>query len=164
MRLFIAVWPNDEMKKAMISVMHEMKKQGITGNYVPTQNLHMTLVFLGEVKEAEKVKNVMDQIPVEKAGLSFSDYGNFGDAFWIGIKTNQKMKKYVSDLKKALKEQGIPCSDEKFSPHITLIRQQKGKKPSGLVIPDTSMTVNKIVLLKSEIKDKKTLYKEIYAV
>ena len=48
MRLFIAIQLSDEMKKALVACMHDLKKQGVEGNYVPAQNLHMTLAFIGE--------------------------------------------------------------------------------------------------------------------
>ena len=46
MRLFIAILLSDEMKKkSLVQCMHDLKKQGVQGNYVPAQNLHMTLVL-----------------------------------------------------------------------------------------------------------------------
>jgi len=164
MRLFIAVELSEQMKKALIGVMHEMKKQGIAGNYVPVQNLHCTLAFIGETDRAEDIKKVMESIPVEKARLSFSEYGRFGDVFWIGLKGNQKIKKYAADLRKALKENQIPCDTAKFEPHVTLVRKQKGRQPEGLPVPGTDMTVTKVSLMKSEVKDGKRVYKEIYSV
>ena len=53
MRLFIAIRLSDEMKKALINCMHDLKKQGVEGNYVPAQNLHMTLAFIGEYDDPE---------------------------------------------------------------------------------------------------------------
>lgn len=47
MRLFIAVSLSEDMKKDLVRFMHEMKKQGVEGNFVPAQNLHMTLAFIG---------------------------------------------------------------------------------------------------------------------
>ena len=47
MRLFIAIQLSPEMKKALVSCMHDLKKQGVEGNYVPAQNLHMTLALIG---------------------------------------------------------------------------------------------------------------------
>src|SRR5699024_12214566 len=40
-----------EMKKALVSCMHDLKKQRVEGNYVPAQNLHMTLAFIGEYND-----------------------------------------------------------------------------------------------------------------
>ena len=164
MRLFIAVDLSSSMKKALVETMHEMKKQGISGNYVPMQNLHMTLAFIGETDMTEQIRQVMDSIPVEKSRLSFSEPGYFGDTMWFGIKGNQKIKKYAADLRKALKEQGINCDSSKFEPHVTILRKLKGKRPAGLAAPDADMTVSRISLMKSETKDGKRVYKEIYAV
>ena len=164
MRLFIAVQLEENMKKAMIGVMHDLKKQGATGNFVPAQNLHMTLAFIGEVKDAEPVKKVMHSMPPEAFRLALDGSGFFSDLMWVGVKGNQKLKKYAADLRKALKDAGIPCDDEKFVPHITVIRKYKGKRPNGLVIPKEEMVVKKVSLMKSETKDGKTVYKEIAAV
>lgn len=164
MRIFIAVQLSDEMKKAMVGIMHELKKQGITGDFVPMQNLHMTLAFLGEVDDPTQIRQVMDRISVEKSRISVSEFGNFGDVFWAGIKGNQKLKKYVADLRKELKTNGLSCDEKKFTPHVTLIRKQKGKRPVNVSIPKTDMVVTKVSLMKSEIKDGKRIYKEIYSV
>ena len=164
MRLFIAIDLSDAMKKALVQTMHDLKGQGVTGSYVPVGNTHVTVAFLGEVEDAAKVKAVMDRIPVEKARLSFSGFGNFGDVFWIGIKGNQKIKKYAADLRRALREAGLPCDSSKFEPHVTLIRGQKGKRPADLKVPAADMTVTRISLMKSEVRDGRRVYKEIYAV
>ena len=164
MRLFIAIDLSEQMKKALVGTMHELKKQGVAGNYIPLQNLHCTLAFIGECSRVDDICGVMDSIPAEKARLSFSGFGSFQDVFWIGIKGNQKVKKYVSDLRKGLREQGIPCDNSKFEPHVTLIRKQKGKRPTSVPVPDTDMTVSKISLMRSDMKDGKRVYKEIHAV
>ena len=164
MRLFVAIDLSDQMKKALVGTMHEMKKQGIAGSYVPMQNLHLTLAFIGESDHAEDIRKIMASIPLEKSRLSFSDFGFFGDTFWIGIKAGQKIKKYVADLRKALREQGIDCDTSKFEPHVTLMRRLKGKRPAGLAIPKEDMMISKISLMKSEMKDGKRVYREIYAV
>ena len=164
MRLFIAVDLADNMKKALVGTLHELKKQGITGSYVPVQNLHLTLAFLGEVKDPDEVIKVMDSLQAESSRLSFDGFGNFGDTWWVGIKANQKLKKYASDLRKALQEADLPCDQSKFEPHVTLVRKMKGKKPAGIVVPKEDMMVRKISLMRSDYKDGKRVYKEIYSV
>ena len=56
MRLFVAIQLSDEMKKALVGCMHDLKKQGVDGKFVPAQNLHMTLAFIGEYDNPGKVK------------------------------------------------------------------------------------------------------------
>ena len=163
MRLFIAVCLDDKMKKALVDTMHDLKAQGTTGSFVPVRNLHMTLAFIGETKEAEAVKRIMQEIPVEKARLSFSEFGYFGDVAYIGVKGNQKLKKYVSVLRNTLKESGIPCDMDKFTPHVTLVRKAKGRRVSAAV-PKEEMTISRVSLMKSQVKDGKTEYTEIFSV
>lgn len=129
MRLFIAIPLSDEMKKALVSCMHDLKKQGVEGNYVPAQNLHMTLAFIGEFDDPAKVKAVMEKVPFQEFRLSLSEKGSFGNTLWAGVKGNQKLKTYVKDLRAALRENGIPCENDNFVPHITLIRKTAATTP-----------------------------------
>ena len=78
MRLFIAIQLSDEMKKALVTCMHGLKKQGVEGNYVPAQNLHLTLAFIGEYDDPAKVKQVIAGVPLPQFRLSLSEKGNFG--------------------------------------------------------------------------------------
>ena len=155
MRLFIAIRLSDEMKKALVTCMHDLKKQGVEGNYVPAQNLHMTLAFLGEYDDPAKVKDVIRKVPLPEFRLSLSEKGNFGNILWAGVKGNQKLKTYVKDLRAALAEEGIPFDREKFVPHITLIRKVSAKKPYQVHLPKADMTVKKASLMRSEQKKRK---------
>ena len=147
MRLFIAIRLSDEMKKALVTCMHDLKKQGVEGNYVPAQNLHMTLAFLGEYDDPAKVKEVIRKVPLPEFRLALSEKGNFGNILWAGVKGNQKLKTYVKDLRAALAAEGIPFDKEKFVPHITLIRKVSAKKPYQVHLPKADMTVRKASLM-----------------
>ena len=161
MRLFIAIRLSDEMKKALVTCMHDLKKQGIEGNYVPAQNLHMTLAFLGEYDDPSKVKEVIRKVPLPEFRLALSEKGNVGNILWAGVKGNQKLKTYVKDLRAALAAEGIPFDKEKFVPHITLIRKVSAKKPYQVHLPKADMTVKKASLMRSEQKNGKMVYKEL---
>lgn len=161
MRLFIAIPLSDQMKKALIHCMHDLKKQGVSGNYVPAQNFHMTLAFIGEYDDPQKVKSVIDSIPLPKFRLSLSDKGTFGNILWAGIKGNQKLKTYAKELQSALTASGIPCGRKKFVPHITLIRKVSAKKPYQIHMPKADMTVEKVALMKSERRNGKMVYTQL---
>lgn len=161
MRLFIAIRLSDEIKKALVTCMHDLKKQGVEGNYVPAQNLHMTLAFLGEYDDPAKVKEVIRKVPLPEFRLALSEKGNFGNILWAGVKGNQKLKTYVKDLRAALAAEGIPFDKEKFVPHITLIRKVSAKKPYQVHLPKADMTVKEASLIRSEQKNGKMVYKEL---
>ncbi len=99
MRLFIAIQLSEDMKRALTACMNDLKKQEVTGNYVPAQNLHLTLTFIGEYDEPERVKNVINSIPLPRLRLKLSEKGKFGDLLWAGIQENQKLNTYVKDLR-----------------------------------------------------------------
>lgn len=161
MRLFIAIQLSDNTKKALVNLMHELKKQGVEGNYVPAQNLHMTLAFIGEYDDPAKIKEVISRVPVPEFRLSLSDMENFGNILWAGVKGNQKLKAYVKDLRSALDVEGIPYDRDKFVPHITLIRKYTAKRSYKVSMPKAEMMVKKASLMKSEQKNGKAVYKEV---
>lgn len=161
MRLFIAIRLSDDMTKTLVNLMHDLKKQGIEGSYTPAQNLHMTLAFIGQYDDPEKVKSVLKRIPLPEFRLSLSDFGNFGSILWAGVKGNQKLKTYVKDLRSALDAEGIPYDRDKFVPHITLVRKYSAKRPYKARMPKAEMIVKKASLMKSEQKNGKAVYKEI---
>lgn len=161
MRLFIAITLSEEIQKELVKCMHDLKKQGVEGNYTPARNLHMTLAFIGEYDNPAKVKEIISTIPLPELRLSLSDSGKFGNVLWAGVKGNQKLKTYVKDLRAALAANGIPCEKEKFVPHITLIRKLSARKSYKIETPRLEMTVKKVSLMKSEQKDGKTVYKEL---
>lgn len=161
MRLFIAIQLSDQMKKALIHCMHDLKKQGVSGNYVPAQNLHMTLAFIGEYDDPQKVKSVIRSVPLPKFRLSLSDKGTFGNTLWAGVRGNQKLKQYVKELQSALAANDIPCDRKKFVPHITLIRKVSAKKPYQIHMPKADMTVERAALMKSERRNGKMVYTEL---
>ena len=161
MRLFIAIQLSDPMKKALVNMMHELKKQGVEGNYVPAQNLHMTLAFIGEYDDPARIKEVISRVPVPEFRMSLSDMGNFGNTLWAGVKGNQKLKAYVKDLRSALDAEGIPFDRDKFVPHITLIRKYTAKRSYKVSMPKAEMMVKRASLMKSEQKNGKPVYKEL---
>ena len=65
MRLFVAITLSDEMKKTVTGTLHSLKKAGVKGSYVPSQNLHLTLAFIGEVKDSSAVKEALGLENVE---------------------------------------------------------------------------------------------------
>ena len=161
MRLFVAILLSPEMQKEFVGCLHDLKNQGVEGNYVPAQNLHMTLAFIGEYDEPAKVKKLLETVPLPPFRLAIAEKGNFGTTLWAGVKGNQKLKTYVKELRNALKEAGIPFNDDKFVPHITLIRKASAKKPYRVHLPKAEMTVQKVSLMKTEFKNGKAVYREL---
>lgn len=160
MRVFVAIQISDEMRKALITAMHELKKAGLKGSYTPAQNLHMTLCFIGEVDNVQPICRALEQIRFSPFRLTLSDLGNFKNLLWIGAKGGQKLAALVKELRKTLIDAGISFDDKDFVPHITLIRKMIGNPPA-FSVQKADMMVSKISLMRSEQKEGKAVYTEI---
>lgn len=163
MRLFVSAELSDEMKNSVIQTMHEMKKAGVKGSYVPKQNLHLTLAFIGEVDSAADVKEALKAVSFKPFRLAFTDLGNFGDLVWVGVKGNQGLSSAAKSVREALDKAGIDYDRKKFAPHITLIRKVSGQWQQAPA-PKGDMMVKKISLMKSERRDGKQVYTEVMAI
>ena len=161
MRLFVAITLSDEMKKTVTGTLHSLKKAGVKGSYVPSQNLHLTLAFIGEVKDSSAVKEALQTVKLKPFRLSLSEMGTFGDLLWVGLKGNLGLSAAVKDVRGALDAAGIDYDKKKFVPHITIIRKMNGSWKS-VPTPKGEMMVKKISLMKSEVKDGKRVYTEIF--
>lgn len=159
-RLFVAIQLSEDMKKAVTASLHDMKKLGVKGSYVPTANLHLTLAFIGETKEVEAAKAAVAGISIKPFRLTLSELGTFGDLLYVGVKGNQGLTGAARAVREALDAAGLPCDDKKFVPHITLIRKAAGNWKAAAV-PKGEMMVKKISLMKSSQKDGKQVYTEL---
>jgi len=130
---------------------------------VPAQNLHLTLVFIGETEDPEPVKEAMQSISFKPFRLSLSEMGTFGDILWAGMKGNQGLSGTAKAVREALDAAGIPYDKKKFQPHITLIRRMTGSWRQ-VPAPKGEMMVKKISLMKSTFKEGKPVYTEIYSI
>ena len=160
MRLFIAIRLSEEMNKSIAGTLHGLKKQGIRGNYVPLQNLHLTLAFIGETDDPGTVKEAMKNISWKPFKLSFSEMGTFGDLLWVGMKGNQGLSAAAKSVREALEAAGIDYDRKKFTPHVTIVRKAAGNWKQ-VPAPKGEMMVKKISLMKTTFKDGKPVYTEV---
>ena len=126
MRAFIAVPLSAEICAALTPVIDELGKgKGI--RTVPPENLHLTLDFLGEIREAE-IGSLCEKLKgaAEKTSsflLTVSGVGAFGkggkpNVLWVGIEKNAALAKLAYDVKAASGTE----DGKKFSPHLTVGR------------------------------------------
>ena len=163
MRLFIAIQLSEEMKAAVTDKMHALKKAGVKGSYIPSGNLHVTLAFIGETKETPAVKEALGTVQFKPFRLAFSEMGSFGDLLWVGLKGNQGLSGLVKDVRGALDTAGVEYDRKKFVPHITIVRKAFGRWQQ-VPPPKGEMMVKRVSLMKSEVKDGRRIYTEIYGV
>jgi len=170
MRLFIAINFPSDIKAAIAKVRDKIKNAALRGSFSLDENLHLTLVFIGECDrlQTEEIKEVMDSITFSPFMLKLNKAGYFncggGDVWWVGLKESAPLLLLQSELEAKLRQSGLVLESRRFAPHITLGREVK--VPAGFIAPKTvqaKFSVVSIELMKSEHINGKLTYTQIYS-
>ena len=171
MRLFIAINLNEEMKDALIDIRDTMRTYGIRGKDTPPENMHLTLAFIGEYDDPERVKAVVESIEIRPFEMTLSGIGAFRDLWWVGTENSAPLMTISRRLRRALAEADIPFDKKKFSPHITVIRRANGTLSAEAADEiaanaimehgGVSMTVDHISLMRSDRGKYGMIYTEL---
>jgi 2'-5' RNA ligase len=97
--------------------------------WVPAENLHLTLRFIGEVD-----KHQADEIDLALAGLrarafplTLAGVGTFAKGgrettLWVGVERNPQLEHLQNKVETALQRIGLEPERRRFTPHVTLAR------------------------------------------
>lgn len=125
MRLFIAIELPDEIKRVLAGMRAEIPGS----RWVPMEQIHLTLAFLGEVDEATMKRLTGELAGIQAPGfdLRFSGTGCFPDrrrprVLWVGLQPEPLLNSLASQVHKTVLSCGIPLEERPFSAHITLAR------------------------------------------
>jgi len=163
MRLFIAIQLSETMRDALCRIQDEYVRRGVHGNFTRRENLHLTLAFIGEYPDPERILEVIDGISWRPFDLRLNGMGAFGDLWWVGLERSEPLEACVKALRHALADAGIPFDRKRFTPHITLVRsaEGKGRAIAGTAIDRVGMTVERISLMRSDRGKSGMIYTEI---
>ena len=141
MRLFVAVDLDEKARAALAAEQQRVRAASESGSpirWVRPEQLHMTLVFLGEVEPprvdaiVEVLGRPIDQPPI---ALAFAGLGVFPPrgaprALWIGVATgDQELHRVQQAIADRVARLDIPLENRPFTPHLTLGRW-KTSRPS----------------------------------
>lgn len=180
-RLFIAIeLPDDIIKK--LEDLQEQIKKGCKAkvSWSNPENIHLTLKFLGNVKEdvIDKIKSCienacsgMNQFMLEALGVGCFPNPNNPRVIWVGIKTyNNFLDSVYERLETGLNNIGFEKEKRRFQPHLTLGRIRHIDKDAGLKTSvDKSkdfaigeFMVKSIILFKSELNPEGAVYTKLF--
>ena len=166
MRLFIAAKLDDALTDKITDYQARLKELDITGNYTKKENMHITLAFIGDYDDPDKVLTAMKNSSFKPLKLSLDGIGHFGELYFVRLKDNPQLFGYVKKLKNCLYDKKIPFDKKKFLGHITILRKAHFK--DGISLPSNppkgEMTLKKISLMKSEFTNNGVKYTEIGSV
>ena len=175
-RTFVAVSLADELRKRVSEVQEQVKKLAPDVKWVARDNLHVTLKFLGDVRE-DALGGVFSAVE-EAAGasapfeLSISGLGAFPNArnarvVWVGIEQGrEQLVALASAVDAKLSKLGFPKEEREFKSHITIGRVKTSRLLDDLArgigeidAADVgSQVVSSVVVMQSDLRPDGPIY------
>lgn len=167
-RLFVGLEIPEELRRRMASL-----ARGVDiARWVPEENIHITLRFIGEVPgdQAEDLAAALETVRAAPFPLTLSGAGHFESrgrvrALWLGVDRNGDLNALYDKVESALVRAGQPPESRKFKPHVTLARLKDARASavSGWLAANTlfkavPITVNRFVLFSSHLGRKGAIY------
>ncbi|RAV01430.1 RNA 2',3'-cyclic phosphodiesterase [Paenibacillus sp. YN15] len=138
-RLFVALPLPEQLKAKMETEMEQLRKELSFQKWVHPQDLHLTLVFLGDTAP-EAVEGIIAQLKEAVGGhrpfpLGLKEAGVFGQpnsprVLWAGVDgALEALKSLQADISSRLQTVGYVPESRPYSPHLTLARRYTGSEP-----------------------------------
>ena len=154
-RLFVAIWPPEELLERLADI-ERPKDPGV--KWVPQENLHITLRFLGDA-EVDEVIERLDGVLLPTATAVLGPASDLRAERSIMLPVAG-----IDDLAEGVEQavRGIGTANERrrFLGHLTLARLAKRTRPDRSVgrLFDASFAVDEIALVASALTDGGAVY------
>ena len=172
-RTFIAI--DIPVSQKVPEIINELKKIQIDAKIVETENMHLTLKFLGDtdenlIDEIEKIIKdaILNMQPFEIILKNLGVFPNekYMKVAWIGVENAEPLKKFAETIDTKLKDLGFEKEKRPFSVHLTIARIKSAKNKEKLIdlidkyqnIELQKIKINNIILKKSILTPKGPIY------
>jgi 2'-5' RNA ligase len=131
MRIFVALFPPEELRRSLLESAQELEVSGRV-RWVRPEGVHLTLKFLGETPEeaVEGLQQALSEVcarhgPFE---VGLSGFGAFPSrrkarVIWSGVDAGaDSLRALAEDVERSLEKLGFGRERRPYSPHLTLGR------------------------------------------
>lgn len=129
MRLFIAIELSPAVRKEVKTVLDALRQRACGGRFVPIENTHITMQFLGETLDLLGACDAMRcacrgihpfEISLDRYG--FIEKGTRGGTAVVFVNAAHELAVLHETLLSALADRGFKLDLKRFRPHVTLGR------------------------------------------
>ncbi len=178
MRTFVAVEvASQDAIRSMIEFQKMLLNAGLKAKPVGTNQLHFTLMFLGEISEPmlDSIKSKLVDINFDPIQVTYQGVGAFPSfksprVIWIGVDNiaAPRLKELAKEIETRLITLGFR-SDKEFTPHITLFRVKDRMKNVGdiMVYKDRifgSDLLSEVKVKKSDLTPSGPVYTDLFII
>jgi 2'-5' RNA ligase len=157
---------NQEILKRLAEAQAKLAKTGADLKLVETQNIHVTMRFLGDIQPnmVEKIHGEMKQVAfspfdVEIRGAGAFPNTKYARVVWAGIQQGaDELRNVFNQLEPRLRKLGFRPDSKGFSPHMTIARVRTGRNKSELASCLDELADHEFGILRADcLKLKKSL-------
>ena len=139
-RGFIAI--DIPSNKKLLEMENEIKNTGADLKLVETENIHVTLKFLGDTDEEkideieEIIKNSVKDInafSIKLKGSGVFPNKNYMKVIWIGLENAEPIGEIAKKIDKQLENLGFEPEKRGFSAHLTIARVRSSRNKEKLI-------------------------------
>ncbi|MBN2034515.1 MAG: RNA 2',3'-cyclic phosphodiesterase [Deltaproteobacteria bacterium] len=179
-RSFLAFDLPPQIRQVLLNLYSEVSRSSLNAKWVRPESIHLTMVFMGEIREAD-LPLVIDAIgevclhygPFPTALQSMGSFPSSRNprVLWLGVDTDlERMSRFRDDLEQRLLPFGIQVEKRGFHPHLTLGRFKKlGKKTAELEellskhrgLTSALCSLNELILFRSDLRPAGAVYTKI---
>jgi len=151
MRLFFALWPDEAVRRQLAGVAEGFELPD--GRRVPARNLHLTLVFLGNVEDEVEACLMEGAAAIRTApfALDFDQAGSFrgsGVAWLAPGECPSELLDLVARLRDLSARCDIETEERPYRPHLTIARKLK-RRPRRMELAPIHWQINSFCLVES---------------
>jgi 2'-5' RNA ligase len=169
LRCFIAIEISEPIKRVISELIEVLKNYDGDVKWVDSENLHLTLKFLGNTSEGlipkiieslTKITFFYDAFYIKLCTIGMFPNNKYPKVIWAGVEMSDILKKLQGDIEDSMSLLGYQREDKNFHSHLTLgrVRSQKGianliQELNNFTEKDFgSIKVSDIKLMQSELK------------
>jgi 2'-5' RNA ligase len=184
-RAFIPIEIPDEIRSRLGQVTDQLNENVPTKSvrWVPSQNVHLTLKFLGDVSEAnyevlihllETQAKLHTPFDISVGGLGAYPTEKRPRVIWVGIQADQELFELQRGIDAETTRLGYGSEDREYSPHLTIGRISRNASAEDVRLVGSALgkldlgflgvsRVSHLHLYKSDLKPGGAVYTRLFS-
>lgn len=162
-RLFFAAWPAPDIQRALGDLARDLQHE-CGGRALPPRNIHLTLVFLGDVarERVPELEALSEKVAAPPFDLAIDriDYWRHNRIVWAGVaRCPEALRSLVEQLERGLSFAGFRLERRQYAAHITLLRNARRAPADASIKEAVAWPVLRFALVESAPLDRGRVYK-----